>query len=193
VADPKFSQPEQRNFLVPIVLALVVLGLAFFLYTRLAPIATIDITVPHTNIFGARTVFKTDTTLIDRDKAEEDLYILVTLHLDNHTKLPLFIKDFNATLITGQGEELTSSAAQKDDLPNLYTAFPDLRKMASTPLIRDTTIQPGQSAEGMVLFHFSAPQDAWDYRKSASISVDFYHQPPQRVSLDTNRRLLPPK
>jgi hypothetical protein len=188
VADLKFSQPARQNFLLPILGALAVLAAAFALYMHLAPVATIDITVPHTNIFGAHTIFKPegggDMTVIRPDKAEDDLYILATLHLDNHTKLPIFLKDFTSTLITPDGQILNSSATEKDEFANLYTAFADLKKMATTPLLRETEIPPGQSAEGMVLFHFPTSKDAWHDRKSASVTVDFYHQASQTVSLD---------
>lgn len=191
MADLKFSQPARQNFLLPILGALVVLALAFALYMHLAPVATIDITVPHTGVFGAHTIFKPegggDITVVRPDKAEDDLYLLVTLHLANHTRLPIFLKDFTSTLITNEGELLTSSAVEKNDFSNLYTAFPELGKMATTPLLRETEIQPGGSAEGMVLFHFSASEKDWHDRKDAHVMVDFYHQAQQSVSLGNKR------
>lgn len=198
MADLKFSQSASRNYLVPILLALVVLGAAFAVYMRLTPAVTIDITAPHVGIFATHTVFKRDSgdgqfNVIGGGTSQDDLYVLATVHIDDHLKLPVFLKDFTATLIAQDGQLLTASAVEKNDLPNLYTTYPELKKMASAPLLRETEIQPGQSAEGMVLFHFPAVKDAWDRRKTASISVDFYHQPPQSVSLDTNRQPLIPK
>ena len=198
MADLKFSQSASRNYLAPILLALVALAAAFAVYMHLAPNVTIDITAPHTGIFAAHTVFKPEAgdaqfNVVGGGTFQDDLYVLATVHIDDNLKLPVFLKDFTATLITSDGQLLTASAVEKDDLPNLYTSFPDLKKMASAPLLRETEIQPGQSAEGMVLFHFPATRDAWDSRKAASVSVDFYHQPPQSVSLDANRRPVIPK
>ena len=193
MATPTFTQSERRNLLPPILIALAVLGVAFILYNHINPNVRPQVTATHVNVYGAHTVIKSDSLLVGRDQAQDDLYVLTTLHIDNPLKFPLFLKDFNATLITGDGQLLTSSAVQKDDLPNLYTSFPDVKKLASTPLYRDITISPGQSAEGMVLFHFSAGRDDWDHRKSANASVEFYHQPPQQVSLDTNYHPLIPK
>jgi hypothetical protein len=188
VADLKFSQPARQNFLLPVLIALAVLAALFAIYMHLAPLATIDITVPHTGVFGAHTVFKPERggnmTVIRPDKTEDDLYLLVTLHLANHTKLPIFLKDFTSTLITGDGELLSSSAVEKGEFSNLYTAFPELGKMATTPLLRETEIPSGGSAEGMVLFHFSASEKDWHDRKDAHVMVDFYHQAQQSVSLD---------
>jgi hypothetical protein len=192
VADLKFSQSASRNYATPILLALVILGAAFALYAHLQPVRTIDITVPHLSVFTAHTIFKSDgpanikdITVIRDAKYQDDLYVIATLDLQNNLKFPAFIKDITATFTTPEGELLTSSAVEKNDLPNLYVSFPDLKKMATTPLLRETTIPPGQSAEGMVIFHFSGGQAAWDERKAASVSIDFYHQPSQTVSFDT--------
>lgn len=167
--------------------------MAFLVYEHINPNLRPQISVTHTNIYTFHTVIKAESLLVGRDQNEDELYVLTTLHIDNPLKFPLFLKDLNATLLTGDGQLLPSSAIQKDDLPNLYTSFPELKKLASAPLYRDITIEPGQSAEGMVIFHFSADKDTWEHRKSANATVDFYHQPPQQVSLDANYHPLIPK
>jgi hypothetical protein len=193
VATLTFSQSERRNLLPPILIALVILGIAFLLYEHINPNIHPQVTAAHTNIYSAHTVIKSESLLVGRDQAQDDLYVLTTLHVDNPLKFPLFLRDFTATLVTSDGQLLSSSAVQKDELANLYIAFPDIKKLASIPLYRDTTIQPGQSAEGMVILHFSATKDDWDHRKSANVAVDFYHQPPQQASLDTDHHPLAPK
>jgi hypothetical protein len=193
VASLTFSQSERRNLLPPILIALAVLGVAFLLYEHINPNIHPQITATHTNIYSFHAIIKGESLLVGRDQTEDDLYVLTTLHIDNPLKFPLFLKDFNASLLTADGQLLPSNAVQKDDLPNLYTSFPDLKKLATTPLYRDITIPPGQSAEGMVIFRFSADKDAWGHRKSANATVDFYHQPPQQVSLDANYHPLVPK
>jgi hypothetical protein len=193
VAPLTFSQSERRNLLPPILIALAVLAVAFVLYSRINPNIHPQVNVTQTNIYNAHTVIKSESLLVGHDQSQDDLYVLTTLHIVNPLKFPIFIKDFTGTLITADGQLINSSAIQKGDLPDLYTAFPNVKKLASTPLYRDTTIPPGQSAEGMVILHFSADKDAWAYRKSANVSVDFYHQPPQQASLDANYHPLAPK
>ncbi len=185
MATLTFSQSERRNLLPPILIALAVLGVIFVVYEHINPNIHPQVTATHTNIYASHFLIKSESLLVGRDQPEDDLYVVTTLHIDNPLKFPLFLKDLNAALTTEDGQLISSSAVQKDDLPNLYISFPDLKKLTSAPLYRDTTIPPGKSAEGMVLFHFSANKDAWDRRKSANVSVDFYHQPPQKVSLDT--------
>jgi hypothetical protein len=116
--------------------------------------------------------------LVGSDHAQDDLYVLATLRIDDRLNLPLFLKDFTATLITADGEEFHTSATEKQDIPNLLTTFPALEKLASPPLLRETLIAPGQSAEGMVMLHFPVTQAVWNSRKSATLNVYLYHQGP---------------
>jgi hypothetical protein len=79
-------------------------------------------------------------------------------------------------LVTADGEKIETSAVQKTDLENLYTSFPALRPLASEPLLRDTLIDSGKAAEGMVLLHFPVTEEVWNHRRSATLHVAFYHQ-----------------
>jgi hypothetical protein len=85
--------------------------------------------------------------------------------------------------MTSEGEQFTSSAVQKQDLDNLYTTFPALRPMSSAPLLRETLIEPGQTAEGMVLLHFPVTKDVWNHRRSAILHIDLYHQGPISIAI----------
>lgn len=192
MADLNFSQPERRNFAAPILIALAVLGIAIALVLRFTPHTTADVVVRKTAVYAAHTVFKSESTVIGRDPSQDDLYVLVTLHIDNHLRLPLFLKDFTATLTPANsdgssGEPITTSTAQKLDLPALYTSFPDLQALAAkqgtSPLLRETQIDPGKSAEGFLLLHFPTTEAMWDQRKSATITIDLYHQQPISVEV----------
>ncbi len=184
MADLTFSQPARRNLLLPILLALAVLAAAIFAVLRFTPHSTADVVVTRTTVYPSHIVFKSNSIVLNSDQAQDDLYILTTLRITNHLRLPLFLKDFIATLIpsaqTG-GLPLTASAVEKPDLANLFATFPAIRKLADTqgaqPLYRETKIDPGQTAEGYIVLHFSGPQALWDHRENATISIDLYHQP----------------
>jgi hypothetical protein len=183
MADLTFSQPERKNFLVPALIAAGVLAVVFVLLFALNPHRIADLAVTHTAILPTHTVFKSGSMVVGReDQAQDDLYVAATVRVTDDLKLPLFIKDITGTLSTADGDENTG-AVQKKDLDNLYIAFPALKPLASAPLLPETQIQPGQSAEGMVLLHFSQPQTAWDQRKAATITIDFYHQGPLTVTI----------
>jgi hypothetical protein len=181
VSDLKFAQPVRRNLLAPVLLAFLILGIVLALLIRFTPHRTADLSITRTTISPTHTVFKSDSIVVANQRAEDALYVLTTLHIDDRLHLPLFLKDFTATLITGDGEEITTSAVEKLDLDNVYTSFPGLKPLASEPLLRETMISPGQSAEGMILLHFPVTKEVWDHRRKAVLNVDLYHQGQQDV------------
>lgn len=181
MSDLTFAQPARRNLLAPVLIAFVLLGVVIALVLRYTPHKTADVTITETAVYPAHTVFKSDSILVGSDRAQDDLYVLATLRIDDRLHLPIFLKDFTATLITADGEEFHTSAAEKQDIPALFTTFPALEKLGSPPLLRETLIAPGQSAEGMVLLHFPVTQAVWNNRKSATLNVDLYHQGPLAI------------
>ena len=183
MADLTLSQPERRNLLLPIGIAIVILAAATALLLALSPYRTPGFTITRTAAWQAHTVFKSDSIVVGQDAAQDDLYVLLTLRIDDRLKIPLFLKDFTATLTTADGQLLETSATEKSDLEPLYATFPGLKALASPPLLREATIEPGQSAEGMLLLHFPATKDTWEHRKAATLTVDLYHQGPQTIPI----------
>jgi len=183
VSDLKFAQSARSNLLAPVLLAFLILGITLALVMRFTPHKTADLDILHTTVYPAHTVFKGESILVGHDQGQDDLYVLTTLRITDGLRLPLFLKDFTATLTTGDGQEITTSAVEKDDFANLYTSFPALKPLASEPLLRETMISPGQSAQGMILLHFPITQDVWDHRRTAVLNVDLYHQGQQGVMI----------
>ena len=192
MADLKFSQPAPRNLAAPILIAIAVLGIAAVLVFTLTPRTTADVTVKKTAVYAAHTVFKSESTIVGRDTSQDDLYVLVDLNIDNRLHLPLFLKDFTATLTPSNpdgtpAEDISATAVEKLDVPNLYTSFPALKTLADQQaaplLLRETQIDPGKSAEGLVLLHLPTTQANWDARKSATLSIALYHQQPLTIDI----------
>jgi hypothetical protein len=179
VPDLVFAQPARRNILVPVLLALFILGIVVALLLRFTPRRTATLTIAHTAILPTHTIFKGESILVGRDTAQDDLYVVTTLRVEDNLRLPLFIKDLTATLVTAEGQQIATSAAEEHDLPNIYTSFPALKPLSSAPLLRETLINSGETAQGMVLLHFPVTQSVWDHRRSATVTVDLYHQGPQ--------------
>jgi hypothetical protein len=177
MSELTFSQSERRNFVGPILIALAVLVIAFVGIYLYMPHRVADLTVTHTAILPKHTVFKTESKLVGaQEDAQDDLYVPVTVRVDDKLHDPLFISDLGGTLTTQDDEVVTSSAIQKGDLDNIFVTFPDLKPLASAPLARESAIQPGGSAEGMVLLHFPVTEEVWNKRKSATVNIEFYHQ-----------------
>ncbi|HWW96678.1 MAG TPA: hypothetical protein VNY74_03235 [Edaphobacter sp.] len=193
MSEPKFAQPARRNLLVPVLLAFLILGIVLALLLRFTPHRTADLTIVRTAIYPTHTVFKSDSIIVANQHTEDALYVLTTLRIDDRLHLPLFLKDFTATLTTAEGEEITTSAIEKLDLENVYTSFPGLRPLASEPLLRETMISPGQSAEGMILLHFPVTKEVWDHRRDAMLNVDLYHQGQQSVLIGRASEVIPAK
>ena len=191
VSDLKFAQPARRNLLAPVLLAFLILGIVLALLLRFTPHRTADLAITRTTIYPTHTVFKSDSIIVANQHAEDALYVLTTLRIDDRLRLPLFLKDFTATLTTGEGEEITTSAVEKPDLENVYTSFPALKPLASEPLLRDTMITPGQSAEGMILLHFPVTKEVWDHRRTAVLNIDLYHQGEQQVLIGRGSEVIP--
>jgi hypothetical protein len=181
LSEPKFAQSERRNLLAPVLIAFLVLGIAIALVLRFTPHSTAKLNILQTTVYPTHTVYKSDSLLVNRDRSQDDLYVVLKLHMEDRLNLPLFIKDFTATLVTDTGESFETSAVQKQDLAGLYTTFPALQPLTSAPLVRDTLIESGKAAEGMVLLHFPVSEDAWNHRRSATLHVALYHQ--GRVSI----------
>ncbi|HEX3967275.1 MAG TPA: hypothetical protein VHW70_04870 [Edaphobacter sp.] len=191
VSELKFAQPDRRNLLAPVLLAFLILGIILALLLRFTPHKTADLAITRTAVYPVHTVFKSDSIVVGNQHTEDDLYVLANLRIDDRLHLPLFLKDFTATLTTAEGEEINTSAVEQRDLENVYTSFPDLRALASEPLLRDTMIAPGQSAQGMVLLHFPVTQAVWDHRRNAMLNVDLYHQGEQQVLIGRGSEVIP--
>lgn len=148
---------------------------------RYTPHSTAKLAILKTAVYPTHTVYKSDSILVGRDRSQDDLYVLTTVRIEDKLNLPLFIKDLTATLVTADGEKIEISAVQKQEFENLYTVFPALRPLASPPLLRETLIDPGKDAEGMVLLHFPVTEDAWNHRSSATLHIALYHQGPVSI------------
>ena len=179
MSELSFAQPERRSFLLPAVFAAAVLSIVIGLIYLYVPHRTADLAVTHVAVLPTHTVFKSDSKVVGQQAPfEDDLYILATVRVDNHLRVPLTLDDITGAITAPDGADTTTSAIQKNDLPNLYAVFPALLPLSSAPLLRESIIQPAGRAEGMVLLHFPIPQSEWDQRKSASITLDFYNQAP---------------
>jgi hypothetical protein len=186
MSELSFAQSERRSsFLVPLLIAFVVVG-AIFAYVYLRPHRVADIAIVHTNILPTHTVFKALSKVVGhQDEVQDDLYVLTTLHIDNRSRMPLTIDDITAVLTPPDDsvEPTTASAIPRTDLDGIYVTFPALKPLSGPPLSRETTIQPGDHAEGMVMLHFPVTEADWNNRKSASVTIAFYHQDPLTLTI----------
>lgn len=184
MTDLTFAQSERRNFLVPGLIALVILAIGLGIFHLLNPHRVPEVTITHTNTLPTHTVFKTDTKLVGaQDQAQDDFYVLATVRISNRLKFPLTLNEITGTVTGPDDTVVDTTAIGKNDIPNLYVTFPALKPLGGPPLLPETTIESGAQAEGMVLLHFPITQADWDQRKSATVTFTFYHQDPVTVTI----------
>lgn len=180
--DLTFSQPERRSFLVPVLLALAAIALAIGVAIHFFPATTVNVSHIHTDVLPTETVFK-GSTIIGRTEINRMLLVAATIKVDNQLRVPIYLDDFHITLTDPSGAQMTVSADTPKDLPDLETNYPAIKPLITTPLVRNTEIDPAKSAQGVLLFPLTIPKDVWDTRKSAVIKVDLYHQPAIYVTI----------
>jgi hypothetical protein len=181
VSPLTFAQYSRRNYTVPILIAVAVIGLAAGLVYRTLAARTVTATVTQTTAHPVQVLYKQPISgafkVVGQNKAgETDLYLISTVRIENHLTDPLFLKDFTLSFTAPDGERHTG-AIEKNDLDTVYTAFPEIKPLMATPLLRESEIAPGATAQGTVLAQFPIPQSLWDQRQSATLTIDLYHQP----------------
>ncbi|WP_089838854.1 hypothetical protein [Granulicella pectinivorans] len=182
--DLNFSQPERTNPLKNILIAAVVLAVVAALVFYFNPRDTATLSLSNTNVVGTRTHFKSDSIVVSQTPAgQDDLYILTTLQVDDHLRLPIQINTITATITSKDDAQSTTSAINVTDLPAVFGAFQQLKPLAAPPLLRETVVNPGNSASGQLVFHFPFSKAMYDDRKSAVITLELYHQKPISITI----------
>jgi hypothetical protein len=111
---------------------------------------------------------------------QKDIYdeeiVIANVHIKSQTEMPLFLHDMWADVTLADGTTQRSSAASPTDYHNVFIAYPALAPKQTTPVLRDTTMTPGQTLDGQIIFHYPISGQQWDQRKDFKISVQFLHQ-----------------
>ncbi len=179
-----FDQPAPRSPLPAILAAVAILAAIAAALFYFNPHDTAALSVSDTVAIPTRTNFKSDSTVIQSTPAgQDDLYVLTTLRIADHLRLPVTLDTITATLVTADDQQTTTSAIPSPDLPAVFLAFPQLKPYASPALLRETEIAPGTAAIGQIVLHFPIKKQVWDTRKSAILTVSLYHQTPQAIEI----------
>ncbi len=168
---------------VPILLALAVLAVAAALATHYLRATSVHAEHIDTKLLPTHTVFQSDSIVVGPSTAEDNLFVATTIRLDNKQRNPAAIDTIDCTLTTANGGVLTLPAAQKDEIPLSEQSFPALKPLLAQPLLRESTISPGQALTGTVLIHFPITQSLWDARRSAVLTIGFYNQPSLTITI----------
>lgn len=183
MSEPSFALAERRSFVVPILAALAVLALAVALGIHFFPEKTPTIASVQTTLLPTHTVYKSNSIVLGEDHSEDALFVAATVRVTNTTRTTIDLENYNLTLTDPTGAQLSAKAVSPQDLKSLEVTFPAIKPLEGTPLLQDTQINPGQSAQGTLIFSLAIPQSLWDTRKDAVLAVDLFKREPITVVL----------
>ncbi|WP_158751185.1 hypothetical protein [Acidobacterium sp. S8] len=106
----------------------------------------------------------------------DQLIVLADVEIRNQTDIPLFLHDMWGNLTSADGEEQRSLGANKTDFQNAFLAYPQLAALKQEPLMRDITLNPGQTVQGLIIVHYPITKDQWDARHGFEADISFMHQ-----------------
>ena len=190
MADITFaSGTKQRSMLLPLVLALLVLALLAAWFARIYLRPSVTGSVSRVTLYPVHVDYKRAATGIvgAPDQSEDELYVAADITLDDHAEVPLFLSGFEGSFTMDDGTVMEANVISNANLPRLMLMFPKLKTAVdttgSTPLLAESTVPKGTAAHGYVVLSYNVPQSVWDRRKSADVTVKFYHQDPLTMRL----------
>lgn len=100
----------------------------------------------------------------------------ITMTLRNTTDRPLWIKNLKAHLTTVDDKTFDDDAASAVDLDRYYQGFPALKESSEPPLSPETKLPAGAQQKGTIIVSFKVTKEAFDQRKSLTVSIQPYDQ-----------------
>jgi hypothetical protein len=175
-ATPSSSGP---NALTVVLLAFAVVAAsigAYVYFGQKPPVATGEIIRLTAVPIHSETQGPAEPGLQGQAEVFDEVLLLARVKLHNQSKLPLFLHDMYASLSLPDELERRSLAVNKTDFNRAFVAYPQLQPLKGEPLVRDITIEPGQTVEGMMLFPYPITGDEYNKKTSLDLNVIFLHQ-----------------
>ena len=108
----------------------------------------------------------------------DSMLVFAQVKLHNQSDKPLFLYEIVTNAMLEDGIH-ASKAVPKSEYEHVFVAYPELAALHGKALSLDTTIAPGQTEEGTVVFHpFRVTKQEWDARKGdLGFTIKFQYQP----------------
>jgi len=100
----------------------------------------------------------------------------ITLTLRNTADKPLWIHTLKAQLTTADDKTFDDEAASAVDLDRYFQAFPSLKESSEPPLPPETKLLAGAEQRGTIIVSFKVAREAFDQRKSLTVTIQPYDQ-----------------
>jgi hypothetical protein len=105
------------------------------------------------------------------------MLVFAQVSLHNQSDKPLFLYEIVTSATLDDGIH-ASNAVPKSEYEHVFVAYPELAALHGKALSLETTIDPGQTVEGTMVFHpFRVTKQQWDARKDLSFTFKFQYQP----------------
>ena len=178
--SPRWSLPP----IVPVLVAAAVLGivLGIYLYSSQKPPTSsgsaLRVIALPLHIESKASISPGAIGTIDQNVEKSDSVLVnIALYVKNAIGKPMYVKNVQAKLMTDKGE-LTDNAAPASDYERIVQAYPDLAMPDIKPFQNESSIPPGVTQGGVVVFSFPVAREDWDKRKSLQATVNFYDHAP---------------
>jgi len=100
----------------------------------------------------------------------------ITFTLRNTADKALWIKTLKAQLTTADDKTFDDEAASAVDIDRYFQAFPALKESAEPPLPPETKLLAGVEQRGTIIVGFKLTREAFDQRKSLTVTIQPYDQ-----------------
>jgi len=100
----------------------------------------------------------------------------ITFTLRNTADKPLWIHTLKANLTTADDKTFDDEAASAVDLDRYFQAFPALKESSAPPLSPETKLLAGAEQRGTIIVGFKVAKEAFDQRKSLTVTIQPYDQ-----------------
>jgi hypothetical protein len=100
----------------------------------------------------------------------------ITFTLRNTADKPLWIHTLKAQLTTADDKTFDDDAASAVDLDRYFQAFPALKESSEPPLSPETKLLAGAEQRGTIIVGFKVTKEAFDQRKSLTVTIQPYDQ-----------------
>jgi hypothetical protein len=102
--------------------------------------------------------------------------VAINVSFQNNGIKPYWIHSIKADLDSGSAT-FSDDAASPADFDRYFQAFPTLKQHALAPLEREARINPGGQARGTIIVAFPVTPEAFNNRKSLTVTIQPYDQP----------------
>ena len=114
----------------------------------------------------------------------DQVYVFALVKLNNLSDKPLFLHSIAANATMGDGIR-SSYAATATDYDRVFLAYPQMPVPHGKALSPQTTIEPGQTAEGTMVSAFRMTKQEWDARKGLDFTFAIQYQPNLKLAPQT--------